>query len=300
MTAPATGEPVVRYDVSDGIALLTLNRPARLNAVTPELVAALCAALDSAIAGEVGAAVLTGSGRSFCAGYDLKQKRPHRTDAQDRGYLQQLQDVTRKIRQAPFAVVAAVHGYALGAGFEFALACDLVVAARDALFGFPEVGVGLGITGGVTRTLPLQVGRAKAKELVLLGDRFDAATAMNLGLVNTLTEPGAHLDGALALAARLRDQPRRAVTLAKHALDLGPEAGIETAYEIEIANALALHGGADAEAAELAFQRRTEPGQRGGEDQRGEAGQQSAEPGQRHTEPGQRRADPGLRSEPSA
>lgn len=255
-TAGQAGEPVVRYQADDGIALLTLNRPSRLNAVTAELVAALGEALDTALADEVGAAVLTGSGRSFCAGYDLKQKRPALTDAQDRGYLQQMQDVTRKIRQAPFAVVAAVHGYALGAGCEFALSCDLVVAARDALFGFPEVGVGLGITGGVTRTLPLQVGRAKAKEFVLLGDHFTAATALDLGLVNTLTEPGEHLDGALAIAARLRDKPRRALTLAKHALDLGPEVSIETAYEIEIANALALHGGADAEQAALTFQRR--------------------------------------------
>lgn len=253
--ARAAGEPPVRYEASEGIALLTLNRPARLNAVTPELVSALCSALDSALADEVGAAVLTGAGRSFCAGYDLKEQRPALTDAQDRRYLQQMQDVTRKVRQAPFPVVAAVHGYALGAGCEFALCCDLVVAARDAIFGFPEVGVGLGITGGISRMLPLRVGQAKAKELVLLGDRFDAAAAMDMGLVNTATEPGGHLDAALALAARLRDQPRRALTLAKVALDLGPEVGLEAAYEIEIANALVLHGGNDAEQAALTFQR---------------------------------------------
>jgi 2-(1,2-epoxy-1,2-dihydrophenyl)acetyl-CoA isomerase len=256
----AADEPVVRYHAADGIALVTLNRPHRLNAVTPELVTGLCSALDSALADAVGAAVLTGSGRAFCAGYDLKEKRPELTEAQDRRNLQQVQNVTRMIRQAPFPVVAAVHGYALGAGCEFALCCDLVVAASDATFGFPEVGVGLGVTGGISRTLPLQVGTAKAKELVLLGEHFSATEARALGLVNLLTEPNGHLDGALTLAARLRDRPRRALTLAKFALDLGPEVGIEAAYEIEIANALTLHGGADAEEAALAFQRRRQSG----------------------------------------
>jgi 2-(1,2-epoxy-1,2-dihydrophenyl)acetyl-CoA isomerase len=257
MTGPQDeAEPVVRYRHTDGIALITLNRPHRLNAVVPALVEGLCDALDQARADEVGAAVLSGAGRAFCAGHDLRQEREPLTEAQDRYRLQRVQDVTRKVRQSPFPVVAAVHGYALGAGCEFALCCDLIVAAPDARFGFPEVGVGLGVTGGISRTLPLTVGRAKAKELVLLGDHFTAAQAAELGLINSVTEPGHHLDAAMTLAARLRDRPRQAMTLAKAALDIGVEVGIETAYEIEIGNALALHGGADAQDAAMAFQRR--------------------------------------------
>jgi enoyl-CoA hydratase/carnithine racemase len=254
---PATAVvPVVGYEVTADIAVVTLNRPHRLNAVTPELVEGLCAALDAARSGQVGACVLTGAGRAFCAGHDLKQPPEQISEAEDRRRLQRVQDVTRLVRQAPFPVVAAVHGYALGAGCEFALCCDLVVASEDAVFGFPEVSVGLGVTGGISHLLPRMVGPAKAKELVLLGERFGAAEAFRLNLVNRLTEPGAHLACAVELAARLRDLPRRAMARAKLALDFGAELGIEASYEVEIANALALHGGADAQAAAAAFQER--------------------------------------------
>src|SRR5215471_20194463 len=181
------GEPVVGYQVADGIAVVTLNRPHRLNAVVPELVEGLCAALSQARADQVGACVLTGAGRAFCSGYDLKQEPELISENEDRRRLQRTQDVTRLVRQAPFPVIAAVHGYALGAGCEFALCSDLVVAASDAQFGFPEVSVGLGVTGGISRLLPLAVGMARAKELVLLGEDYSAAQALELGLINWVT-----------------------------------------------------------------------------------------------------------------
>ncbi|MFD9813356.1 enoyl-CoA hydratase/isomerase family protein [Streptomyces sp. NPDC059080] len=104
-----------------------------------------------------------------------------------RARLDRIQDVTRLIRDAPFPVVAAVHGYALGAGCEFALSCDLVVAAEGTRFGFPEVGVGLSVTGGVSRLLTGAVGPIKAKELILLGEHFDAQEARRLGLVTRVS-----------------------------------------------------------------------------------------------------------------
>lgn len=250
-----TSEPVVGYQAAEGIAVVTLNRPHRLNAVVPELVEGLCAALSQARADQVGACVLTGAGRAFCSGHDLKQEPEPISEDEDRRRLQRMQDVTRLVRQAPFPVIAAVHGYALGAGCEFALCCDLVVAAADAIFGFPEVGVGLGVTGGISHLLPRMIGPARAKEFVLLGERFGAHEAHRLGLVNRLTEPGDHLRTAMELAAQLRDRPRRALARAKLALDVGPELGIEAAYEIEIANALALHNMEDAAAAAVAFAR---------------------------------------------
>ena len=161
---PARDEPTVRYDCHDGIAVITLNRPTRLNAVVPDLVEQLCGALGQARADDVSACVLTGAGRAFCAGHDLRHVQEPISEAEDRRRLQRVQDVTRLIRQAPFPVIAAVHGYALGAGCEFALCCDLVTASRDAVFGFPEVSVGLGVTGGISRLLPLTVGMAKAKD----------------------------------------------------------------------------------------------------------------------------------------
>jgi 2-(1,2-epoxy-1,2-dihydrophenyl)acetyl-CoA isomerase len=255
---PAAAEgPVVRYECTAGIAVITLNRPHRLNAVVPELVEHLCGALGRARHDDVAACVLTGAGRSFCAGHDLRQEPEQISEAEDRRRLQRVQDVTRLIRQAPFPVIAAVHGYALGAGCEFALCCDLVVASRDAAFGFPEVGVGLGVTGGVSRLLPLTVGLARAKELVFLGERFSAEQARELGLINWAVEQGQHLSFAMDLAARLRGKPRRALARAKQALDLGAESGVEAAFATEVANALALHGGADAQQAAETFQARS-------------------------------------------
>jgi enoyl-CoA hydratase/carnithine racemase len=246
----------VTYESGAGIAVITLNRPHRLNAVVPDLVERLCLALGQARHDDVAAAVLTGAGKSFCAGHDLRQEPEPITEAEDRRRLHRVQDVTRLIRQAPFPVISAVHGYALGAGCEFALCCDLIVASTDATFGFPEVSVGLGVTGGISRLLPMTVGLVKAKEMVLLGERFSAQQALDYGLINWVVEPGQHLGFAMDLADRLRARPPAALARAKHALDLGPEAGIEAAFETEIAAALALHGRADAQDAARAFRDR--------------------------------------------
>jgi 2-(1,2-epoxy-1,2-dihydrophenyl)acetyl-CoA isomerase len=256
---PAASDQVVTYESIDGIGVVMLNRPHRLNAVVPELVERLCAALGRARQDDVAACVVTGAGRSFCAGHDLRQEYEPISEAEDRRRLHRIQDVTRLIRQAPFPVIAAVHGYALGAGCEFALCCDLIVASVDATFAFPEVGVGLGVTGGISRLLPLTVGMAKAKELVLLGERFSAEQALELRLINWVVEPGQHLGSAMDLAARLRARPRSALARAKHAIDVGPEVGIEAAFEMEISNALALHAGADAQDAAKRFKDRSSP-----------------------------------------
>ncbi|WP_007027272.1 enoyl-CoA hydratase/isomerase family protein, partial [Saccharomonospora iraqiensis] len=161
--------------VADRVAVVRLNRPGRLNAVTPELVDDLIAALRGIATDEgVGAVVLTGAGRAFCSGHDLRQPPP---EQEPRARLERLQEVTRTLRALPQPVVASVHGYAVGAGAEFALGCDLVLAADDAVFAFPEVGLGLSVTGAASRLLPLLVGPLRAKELVLRGERLDAATA---------------------------------------------------------------------------------------------------------------------------
>src|ERR1700728_592629 len=194
----------VDYELTDSVARVYLNRPHRLNAVVPELTAGLAAALARAGTDGARVVVLAGRGRAFCSGHDLKEQLPPETVLATRLRVEQIQDVTRAIRRFPGPVIAAVHGYALGAGCEFALGCDLVVAAEDAQFGFPEVSVGLSVTGGISRLLPLLVGPVRAKELVLLGDQFDAAAARDLGLVNRVVPAGEHQRAAGELAARLR------------------------------------------------------------------------------------------------
>ncbi|MBB3663529.1 MULTISPECIES: enoyl-CoA hydratase/isomerase family protein [Prauserella salsuginis group] len=230
--------PTVELDTSgaDGVAVVRLNRPERLNAVTAELVDDLLTALDAlTVRTDVRAVVLTGEGRAFCAGHDLKEPAP---EGDSRPRLERLQDVTRRLRGLPQPVVAAVHGYAIGAGAEFALGCDLVVAADDAAFAFPEAGLGLSVTGAASRLLPLLVGPLKAKELMLLGERIDAAAAAELGLVNRVV-PRDELDSRVTeLASALADKPPRSVTLAKRALDHGVDAAVETVLELEVTHAL--------------------------------------------------------------
>ncbi|CAA9356997.1 MAG: Enoyl-CoA hydratase [uncultured Chloroflexia bacterium] len=249
-------ETTVDYEVDDGIAHIHLNRPHRLNAVVPQLVEDLCQALGEAEKDGVGAAILAGRGRAFCAGHDLRHEEPPITEADHRRRLQRIQDVTRKVRRAPYAVVSSVHGYALGAGCEFALCSDIIVAERDAEFGFPEVGVGLSITGGISHILPVTVGLARAKELVLFGARFGAEEAERLGLINRVVGSGERENTALEMAWVLRDRPRMALSLAKFALDRGAQSSIEAAYEVEVEHALATQRSADAQQAVEAFRQK--------------------------------------------
>ena len=224
----------VDYELTDSVARVYLNRPHRLNAVVPELTAGLVTALNRARDDGARVVVLAGRGRAFCSGHDLKEQLPPETVLATRLRVEQIQDVTRAIRRFPGPVIAAVHGYALGAGCEFALGCDLVVAAEDAQFGFPEVSVGLSVTGGISRLLPLLVGPVRAKELLLVGERFGAARALELGLINQVASAGEHEQAAAALAARLRDQPPLAIALAKQALDRGPDCALEEALASEV------------------------------------------------------------------
>ena len=225
---------VVDYEFDESVARVYLNRPHRLNAVVPELTAGLIEGL--ARAGRDGArvVVLAGRGRAFCSGHDLKEPIPQESVLETRARVAAIQDVTRAIRRFPGPVIAAVHGYALGAGCEFALGCDLVVAAEDAQFGFPEVSVGLSVTGGISRLLPLLVGPVRAKELLLLGERFTAARALEFGLVNRVSAVGEHEVAAAELAAKLKAQPALALALAKEALDRGADCALEEAMATEV------------------------------------------------------------------
>jgi 2-(1,2-epoxy-1,2-dihydrophenyl)acetyl-CoA isomerase len=224
---------VVDYELTESVARIYLNRPHRLNAVVPELTEGLVTALERAGTDGARVIVLAGRGRAFCSGHDLKEELPPETMLTTRLRVERIQDVTRAIRRFPGPVIAAVHGYALGAGCEFALGCDLVVAAEDAQFGFPEVSVGLSVTGGISRLLPLLVGPVRAKELLLLGERFGAARALELGLVNRVTSAGQHEEVAAEIAAQLRDKPALALALAKQALDRGADSALEEAMATE-------------------------------------------------------------------
>lgn len=227
----------VDYSLHDGIAHIELDRPGRLNAVSANLVEELLAA-QSRAAAEAAVVVLSGRGRAFCAGHDLKEPSPVETPVQTRVRLHRLQEVTRRVRAFPGMVIAAVHGYALGAGCEFALGCDLVVADETAQFGFPEVGVGLSVTGGISSLLPRAIGPARAKELLVLGERFGAGRAAELGLVNRVVPAGQHVDAALELARRVAERPPLSASLAKRVIDRSTESEVEAAMAAEVDHAL--------------------------------------------------------------
>lgn len=244
----------VLYDLaSDGIVTITLNRPERLNAVNTELINGLVAALQRAGSDDAAVVILRGAGRSFCAGHDLKAHAASLTVEQVRADVQQIQEVTRLVRRLRCPVVASVQGFALGAGCELALCSDLIVAAESGTFGFPEVGVGLSVTGGISHVLPHAVGFAKAKELVLLGRHFSARQAFDWGLINQVVPDDRLSLTTDALAEELASKPRLAAGVAKEVIDNGPGATMEGALLTEVLHAQLAMGSADAAAAAADF-----------------------------------------------
>lgn len=246
--------PIVDYALDPArIASITLNRPERLNAVSPDLIHGIVNSLRRAGDDDARVIVLRGAGRAFCAGHDLKAHDGAITPAQVRVNVQQIQEVTRLVRRLPCPVIASVHGFALGAGCELALCSDLIVAAESAVFGFPEVSVGLSVTGGISHVLPHAVGFAKAKELLLLGRQFSATEAAGWGLVNEVVGDHDLESSTLAMANEIVSKSQLAVGLAKEVIDGGPGGSMETALLTEVLHAELAMGSSEAEEAATLF-----------------------------------------------
>ncbi|HEX9770513.1 MAG TPA: enoyl-CoA hydratase/isomerase family protein [Kiloniellales bacterium] len=218
-----------------GIAEITLNRPHRLNAINDELLRDLSAALEAANADPAAAVILlSGAGRAFCAGDDLKEFASQaRGEAAARAYLERLQEVTRLLVFGDKLVVGAIHGWAVGGGFEWLLDCDLVVMADGTRCFFPEASLGLFVTGGASHLLPRLVGLPKAKELVLLGERIDARQALALGLANWVVPEAERLAKAREVAGRLAALPPRPRRQVKALFTRAPAVTLEEALALE-------------------------------------------------------------------
>lgn len=233
-------DPVVRSWRRDRVLHVELHRPERRNAVSEELYAELGSALDGARSPEVGALVLSGAGPTFCAGADLKAHADRdRSPAERRAYIAAGQDVCRRLQTLAQPVVAAVQGHAIGAGAELALSADLVVCSDDAVFRFPEIGLGTFVGGGVTRRLPLLVGQQRAMQLLLLGRPLPATQALAWGLVTEVVGSEGLRDRAGDLAAELAALPPLSLRLAKEGLSRGPLASLEDALAYEADGLLA-------------------------------------------------------------
>lgn len=239
--------PFARAQRHGQVMEVRLARPDRLNAVSDELYADLEPALREAASDPGARAVLlTGEGRAFCAGADLKAHAARsRTPAERRAYVWAGQRVCRLIQRMDRPVVAAVQGYAIGAGAEIALSADVVVCADDAQLALPEIGLGTFVGGGITHRLPLLVGLARAKRLLLLGERLSGAEAADWGLVAKAV-PAADLgEEARALAERLAEQPALPTRLVKEALGRAGALSPDEALAFEAEALLDCMGSAD-------------------------------------------------------
>jgi enoyl-CoA hydratase/carnithine racemase len=206
--------PQLLLEADAGVLTLTLNRPDKLNAIDNPLAEALLEALDGAAADpSVRAIRLRGKGRAFCAGRDVGAA-PTDKD------LVLVQAVSRAIVAHPRPVIAAVHGWTVGAGFEWMMNADIALAAADAKFKLPEASLGVFVTGGLVTTLPSAIGPMRAKALMLLGETFDAAQALDWGLVYRCV-PAHELDAvSLAAARQLADLNPQVASEFKRVLNL--------------------------------------------------------------------------------
>lgn len=229
----------VIYDKKDQVAVVTLNRPKVLNAMNKQLWLDLREAFLAARADdEVRVVILTGQGRAFSTGADLKDSRD-RTLGQYRDYLNHLQEMSRLILRFEKPTIAAVNGYALGSGYELALACDLRVAAEGARFGSPEAKVSSSVTGGAMRLLPLLVGPGKAKELLFTSETIDGREALRIGLVNQVVGDDRLMPAALEMARKIVPNSAFSIRLIKKGVDMAPEVSLEALMDYEIEACLA-------------------------------------------------------------
>jgi 2-(1,2-epoxy-1,2-dihydrophenyl)acetyl-CoA isomerase len=226
------------YEVEENIATLTMNRPERLNALGDTLRTDLHEAITTASGDpNVRAIILTGAGRGFCSGGDVKamnEAKQRQASSPMMDKIAPSRDLTvLAMRDAPKPIIAAINGPAAGAGMNIALGCDIRIASSTARFGETFVKRGLHVDWGGTYFLPRIVGMAKACELIFTGDIIDAEEALALGMVSQVVEPEALMDTVRALARRIAAGPPIAIRLAKRALYHNQECDLRAALEYE-------------------------------------------------------------------
>ncbi|HBN09441.1 MAG TPA: hypothetical protein DD435_12595 [Cyanobacteria bacterium UBA8530] len=225
-------EETVLYACEDGIATVTINRPRAFNAINREVVAAFNAILDKLPESDPRVLILTGAGeKAFIAGADIEEmENMDPIEAVD--YSASCHRLLDRLSSLPIPVIAAVNGFALGGGLEFALACDVRISADNGVFGFPEVTLGIIPGWGGTQRLPRLIGQGRALELLFTGKRIKADEAASLGIVNQIVPKGEALNGAL-LFARGISRARTAVANVKKAATMGLRCGLDTGLSLE-------------------------------------------------------------------
>jgi enoyl-CoA hydratase len=225
------------YDVRDGVAVVTLHRPERMNTLGGTMKPDLLAVFGDLARNDdtVRTVVLTGSGdRAFCAGADIKERAGLQQTLPEYHLKQKAtHDLFRAIETFEKPVIAAINGVALGGGLELALCADIRIAASHAKLGLPEAKIGALPAAGGTQRLPRLVGMGWAKQLMFTCDHIDAQQALAIGLVTQVTEPGELMPAALSMAARIAANAPLSLRFIKQAVDRGMQVGIEAGLEYE-------------------------------------------------------------------
>ena len=252
-------DDLVLFTRAKPVAVIRVNRETKLNALNRGILDALMARLDEVARDDaLHVTILTGTGRAFCAGADIGEYWQQGLSAfaayQLLGRL-----LLERVEKHPKPVIAAVNGFALGGGFELALACDLIVAGEQAIFGLPEPALGLVPGGGGTQRLTRAVGRYRAKEILLSGRRLSAQEARDWGLVSAVAPAGEEVRVARELAGTIVRQAPLAVRALKRLVNEGTDAALETALSYEQQTLIALYATADGQEGIAAFMEKRSP-----------------------------------------
>ena len=227
-------EKAILYEVKDGIATITLNRPQVMNSINFQLLRELGQCLaELRFDPDVRVVIISGAGeRAFCAGADLKE-RAGLSPEQVKDYIFTIRRTFDDVEQLTKPVIAAVNGVALGGGTELALASDIRIASSNAALGLTETRLAIIPGAGGTQRLPRLVGRGKAKEMIFTGQRVDAQEALRIGLVNQVTSPETLMDACYKMANMICEGGPVAVQQAKYAINRGLETDLSTGLAIE-------------------------------------------------------------------
>lgn len=217
-----------------GVRTIALNRPKSLNAMNRQLIHDVARAFDDANADDMTRAIIfTGAGRAFCAGDDRHEHVHPETEVEARNLVDAIQRATHAIVFGSKPVVGAINGWAVGGGFEWAINCDFPIWAESAKGFFPEVSLNLFVTGAVTSLLPALVGLNTAREMLFLGERYDAAKLYELGVAWRVVSDDRLMDEARAVAAKLSDLPPLSVRAMKRVLNQCAASDLKTALRLE-------------------------------------------------------------------
>jgi enoyl-CoA hydratase/carnithine racemase len=254
-----SSEPLVLSTITNTVAQVVMNRPSAMNAMSRAMITELRLALERAQRDPaVSLIVLAGAGGNFCAGDDLKEAE-QQTAEDSLALILDLQRLTRLLLLGEKPTIAAIDGYAVGGGFELALACDFRVATTRARMGCVEARVGMVITGGTSVLLPHLVGQGVAREIILLANIVEAAVAQRMGLLHRLVEPD-RLDAEVqALTKTMLSRAPLSLRESKKLLNRPLEAALERAFQNEIEAIMRCFGTADMHEAAVAFREKRLP-----------------------------------------